>query len=145
MTTTVGGGKLDPNAVATAAPLMSDYTEYDSKLDYSNQTKAERFAKLNGIEWNEGKTKKEKCSCGEVTFLSNPTDQNPTFTDAKSILEVMENRLEDPWKFIEWISGKVTSLGWTYWVKNPDKLLDEAVSWCERFVDANKTMKGESK
>jgi hypothetical protein len=95
---------------------MTDNTEYDSKLDYSNQTNAERFAKLNGI----------KPIMGAYTAGAYQYDY-PDF-DAKSILEVMLKR--DDWDyFIQVISGRVTSLGWHYWVLNPDKLLDEAVKW----------------
>lgn len=99
-------------------------------------TKAEQFCKLNGIEWYEDKTTKEKCKCGEVTFLSNPADRNPTFTDAKSILEVMMKMIKrkDCIDFIEKRVG--TRIGLIpyihlHFILNPDKLLDEAIKFCE--------------
>ena len=99
-------------------------------------TKAEQFAKLNGIEWN----------------TTDPSHINPFFTDAKSILEVMMKRKD--WdeflKIIGWdsinkiiksvkadvLDCEVTIHGVDVmqleYILNPDKLLDAATEWCEK-------------
>lgn len=85
-------------------------------------TNAEKFCKLNGIEWN----------AREGHF--NDFVGNPKFTDAKSILEVMMKR-EDWLNFAGSIGGYNPSRSVKidlYYILNPDKLLDEAVKWCEK-------------
>ena len=92
-------------------------------------TKAEEFAKLNGI---------EKISClalnsGETIYLY-PSE----FRDAKSILEVMEKR-NDFGNFLHTKVGHITTPTRNeqyayveiYYVYNPDKLLDEAIKFCK--------------
>ncbi len=107
-------------------------------------TNAEKFAKLNGIEWHEyewvyideslrrGHYLCEGCGHETMDFQK----ENPTFTDAKSIIEVMMKR--EDWDLFStrignaWYAGN----GYTnkidiYYVQNADKLLDEAIKWCE--------------
>ena len=77
-------------------------------------TNAEKFAKLNGI---------DSIKDGEGYY--------PDFEDAKSILEVMKKRID--WSnFVKsygsW--GEVDTFS-IYYILNPDKLLDEAIKFCE--------------
>lgn len=85
-------------------------------------TNAEKFARLNGI---------ESIKDGEVYY--------PDFEDAKSILEVMMKR--EDWIFFREKIGTWDCYGgnnvWQSrinldYILNPDKLLDEAISWCEK-------------
>jgi hypothetical protein len=95
--------------------------------------KSEKFARLNGIEWQEGYTiwpSEDKANSQGFYPRTHVKGNNPTFTDAKSILEVMMKR-EDWNKFYK------DKLVWSYaaiqidYILNPDKLLEEAIKWCE--------------
>lgn len=112
-------------------------------------TNAEKFAKLNGIEWHWWKKDENNyyyCTCSpkkrynisdpRLGYNSNPVHNHPTFTDAKSILEVMMKR--EDWRMFCRTIGTV----WhseedyeddicIYYILNPDKLLKEAVKWCD--------------
>jgi hypothetical protein len=94
-------------------------------------TKAERFAKLNGIE--------KLCNLERCPRVENKCDVCTLpvkfrFTDAKSILEVMMKR-EDWDSFLSWIDwypqdGQDDDQWIKDYILNPDKLLDEAIRWC---------------
>jgi hypothetical protein len=80
-------------------------------------TKAEQFAKLNGVEWY--------CY----------------YSDAKSILEVIDKRPDGKLFYAKLMySGDnveaIDDDGYIDrdYILNPDKLLDEAIKWCEREV-----------
>lgn len=117
-TNTVGGGKLP--------------------LDAHTVSKAEQFAKLNNIHRHEFEFISDqsgyKCGvCGEKTKYAY---DYPRFSDAKSILEIMQKR-DDFGVFICQV-GKIKLNGEAevnayleiYYILNPDKLLDEAIEWC---------------
>lgn len=104
--------------------------------------KAEQFCKLNGVCWHDytGEDEFECRICHESLFL---TKDNPTFTDAKSILEVMMKR--DDWYVENWKEpqGFLWKIGtrdigtgpimiYLNYILDPDKLLDEAIRFCEK-------------
>jgi len=100
-------------------------------------TNSEKFAKLNGIQWHEpNKRMIDECiACGLSCKVCR--DQNPTFTDAKSILEIMMKR-KDFYLFLRRLSdihfGYTNNINIDY-IINPDKLLDASIEWCEEKIN----------
>ena len=115
-------------------------------------TNAEKFAKLNGIHWHDWIQEGEidspifHCSCSpqkpyrvsDPRCRCIPVHGHPTFTDAKSILEVMMKHKK--WNMFCRIIGTVefeeVNNEWAneiclYYILNPDKLLDEAIKFCK--------------
>ena len=115
-------------------------------------TLAERFAKMNGIEWHDLthlQGYEYTCECGVAYNVFDPrcidltiaqhNKNNPTFSDAKSILEVMQKRDDFGDFLIQKVgklhlaeSDKLYAYVEIYYVYNPDKLLTEAIKWCEQ-------------
>ena len=104
-------------------------------------TNAEKFAKLNGIHWHEWRIAGTYdgdifyyCKCGQQSGH----ELEITFSDAKSILEVMQKR-DDFGDFLHTKVGHITTPTRNeqyayveiYYVYNPDKLLDEAIKFCK--------------
>ena len=103
-------------------------------------TNAEKFAKLNGIHWHEWRIAGTYdgdifyyCKCGQQSGH----ELEITFSDAKSILEVMKLR-KDYRGFVRVIGDDFGKQGRIseffiedYYILNPDKLLDEAIKFCE--------------
>jgi hypothetical protein len=105
-------------------------------------TQREQFAKLNGIKWHRMSVTDgaRSCSCGVSGNLETIFQHacNPTFSDAKSILEVMKAR-NDYRGFVRAVgddfgkSGRISEFFIEdYYILNPDKLLTEAINWCEQ-------------
>lgn len=94
------------------------------------------FAELNGIHlhdtyWYDGPRdfKEFKCRiCGKTTDKYNLDD--PTFPDAKSILEVMMKR-DDWFVFASCLCAERILL----YIFRPDKLLTDALEWCREHKD----------
>lgn len=87
-------------------------------------TKAERFARLNGIEWSKLQINTDGLNCHRLQ------PNNPTYADAKSILEVLMDR--DDWEeFVPSIGTFVGGIAHIhiYYIRHPDKLLEEAVKY----------------
>ena len=89
-------------------------------------TPAEEFAKLNEVHWHQGNmylNRRFGCSeCGS-------NEPNPTYSDAKSILEVCM-KWKDYKKFIKKVGGSgMWSWVRTEYILNPDKLLAEAITF----------------
>ena len=117
-------------------------------------TNAEKFAKLNGIHWHDWIQEGEidspifHCSCSpqkpyrvsDPRCRCIPVHGHPTFTDAKSILEVMKLR-KDYRGFVRVIGDDFGKQGRIseffiedYYILNPDKLLDEAIKFCKENI-----------
>lgn len=125
----------------------------------NNMTKAEKFAKLNGIHWHEelpydrDNKYRYQCSCGggdynQENFNEYYRGTNPLFLDAKSILEVM-NKRKDYKKFQHnnkneifvlynevWSDSCFSLISFEaaineYYIIHPEKLLDAAIKFCE--------------
>jgi hypothetical protein len=133
-------------------------------LKERKMTPAEEFARLNKIHWHERVeipehekdgikyTKHWTCSCRkDLLYFSNLgvhiEQSNPTFLDAKSILEVMMKR-DDKEQFLAWIGmygqGGFECPEASEWIEeyilNQDnKLLTEAIEWCRKEAGNERT------
>jgi hypothetical protein len=111
---------------------------------------AKKFCALNGIEWHEITNLNVPifdyliCTCGEKLFTFEVTPHcnhfNPTFTDAKSIIEVMEKRDD----FMDFVNSYAVGLAYCdrqgkylggsiyiEFILNPDELLGKAIMFCQ--------------
>jgi len=99
-------------------------------------TKQEKFAKLNGIEWQESYTiwpSEDKANSQGFYPRTHVKGNNPSFTDAKSILEVMGRR-DDWYKFVDQLAFNSNDFLYKFiefYIFNPDRLLEIAIKWCE--------------
>jgi hypothetical protein len=92
------------------------YKMYSSRKRGEEMTKAEQFARLNGVKPQRGNY-----------YGGAFHDRYPLYQDAKSVLEVMMKR--DDWE--DFILNYDRYEIWLQFILNPDKLLDEAIKWCE--------------
>jgi hypothetical protein len=102
-------------------------------------TPAQRFAELNNIHWQKDYTiwpSEDKMDTRGFYPRTHVKGNNPTFQDAKSILEVMKLR-EDWNNFLinmgRWVGHIHIDL-----IFNPDKLLEVCIKWCESHPIAHR-------